>query len=166
MPTSLATCSTQSSSCRMTSYCGHPGLGHVMPINVDVTYGNDAGTANSLIAANKPGNTGRCSGSVPGLPPWNHVFGIRSTALNRTTVAVYRSTPSTFKTSGTALLHSLTSHRSSMTSMISSVPPTDRLRELAPQQFPSCHFWPSDQFWPLGIYNQLTRAPTHCSTFV
>ena len=37
----------------------------------------------------------------------------------------------------------------------SSVPPTDRLRELAPQQFP---FWPSDQFWPLGIYNQLSKV--------
>ena len=88
-----------------------------MPINVDVTSGNDAGTAKFLIAANsiaKAGNILKCSGSVLGWPPWNHVSGIRSTALNRTTVAVYHSTPSTSRTSRTALLHSLSSHRSSI----------------------------------------------------
>ena len=47
-PTSPVRCSTLSSSCRMTSYFGHPGLGLVMPINVGVTCGTDAGIARSL----------------------------------------------------------------------------------------------------------------------
>ena len=36
----------------------------------------------------------------------------------------------------------------------------------ATQHLPSCHFWSSDQFWPLSLYNELTRASTHCSTIV
>ena len=51
-PTSPARCSTLSSSCRMTSYFGHPGLALVMPINVGVTCGTDAGIARSPIVAN------------------------------------------------------------------------------------------------------------------
>ena len=243
-PTSLATCSTQSSSCRMTSYCGHPGLGHVMPINVDVTYGNDAGTANSLIAANytdkarehsemfgfrawvasveprfwysvyclEPNYSGRlplytidfqdlrnCLATQPYItpelhdkhdwkdsvpPPPTYIMEVpsrvhplasnfnepervhrRKMQHRDTTPRGHRSTPrdSTpqrrdFLSSQTPADHvpprSITTIRPRDPS---SVPPTDRLRELAPQQFPSCHFWPSDQFWPLGIYNQPQR---------
>ena len=93
----------------MTSYFGHPGLGHVMPINVDVTCGTDVGIARFPIVANsiaKVGNIQRCSVFELGLPPWNHVSGIRSTALSRTLVAVYHYTPLTSKTSRTALLPS------------------------------------------------------------
>ena len=120
-PTCLARCTTQSSSFRMMSYFGHPGHGHVMPINVDVTFGRSAGTVRFPIAANyiaKAGSILRCSGSGLGLLPLNHVIGSRFTALSPTTVAVYHSIPLTFRTSRTALLRSPSSHRSSMTSTI------------------------------------------------